>query len=132
SRRLLADATVQAQSPRRVGMRCGAQRRMKIGGWANWRPKDTRLPWRPQLEREDFRGSLGAARMSACATEIFDRGGKPAFESWLLFKRSRQTSKQPALGKALLTRARKLHSPMRHVDSFPALPHLAAVDSLHE
>src|SRR5881628_2258488 len=68
SRRLLADATVQAQAPRRVGMRCGAQRRMKIGGCANWRPKDTRLPWRPQLEREDFRGSLGAARMSACAT----------------------------------------------------------------
>src|SRR6059058_4441641 len=67
SRRLLADATVQAQAPRRVGMRCGAQRRMKIGGCANWRPKDTRLPWRPQLEREDFRGSL-AARMSACAT----------------------------------------------------------------
>src|SRR2546426_9930923 len=61
-----ADAAVQA--PRRVGMRCGAQRRMKIGGCANWRPKDTRLPWRPQLEREDFRGSLGAARMSACAT----------------------------------------------------------------
>src|SRR5438876_10287119 len=45
-------------------MRYGAQRRMKIGGCANWRPKDTRLPWRPQLEREDFRGSLGAADTS--------------------------------------------------------------------
>ena len=31
-RRLLADATVQAQAPGRVGMRCGAQWRMKIGG----------------------------------------------------------------------------------------------------
>jgi len=40
---------VYEQAPRRVGMRCGAQRRMKIGGCANWRPKDTRLPWRPQL-----------------------------------------------------------------------------------
>src|SRR5439155_25706267 len=33
-------------------------------GCANWRPKDARLPWRPQLEREDFRGSLGAADTS--------------------------------------------------------------------
>src|SRR5436309_797182 len=47
------------------------------------RVQTCRLPWRPQLEREDFRGSLGAARMSACATfhaEVFDRGGKLATE----------------------------------------------------
>ena len=72
---------LREQAPRRVGMRYGAQRRMKIGGCANWRPKDTRLPWRPQLEREDFRGSLGAARMmSACATFHPARGG--GFRPW--------------------------------------------------